>query len=337
MPETEATKAPVDRKKRIKRLKKIILATIALMIVVPTVLSIVLGIYLHSYKRAVRELEDQINHFLETESENTYVMEELESNAEEIPETVEEAVEPAPDLAPTVPVISDTPLQPSDIASLELTDEELFEGYRKVYLTFDDGPSANTDDILDILAKYNVKATFFVIRKDGASNEKLYRRIVDEGHSLGMHSTNHVYSDVYESLEAFSEDTKKLREFLYMVTGVETNLYRFPGGSSNHVSRVDMAVFAGYLNDIGIQYFDWNVSSGDSAYPRPEAKDIISNISTKLTKYKEVMILMHDTASRDTTVEALPKIIETILAMDNTVILPITEGTKPVQHLTLGR
>ncbi len=227
------------------------------------------------------------------------------------------------------------PLSQDEVSSLTLGNEELFDGYRKIYLTFDDGPSVNTASILDILARYDVKATFFVIRKDGANNEKLYRRIVDEGHTLGMHSNTHEYSKVYASREAFMEDTSSLRDFLYMVTGVESDFYRFPGGSSNRVSRIPMEDFARLLHENGIEYYDWNVSARDAMNPIPDADQVYQNVRSGLTGHDEAIILFHDTASKVSTVQALPRIIEYIQSLDDTVILPITETTNPIQHLTV--
>ena len=91
---------------------------------------------------------------------------------------------------------------------------------RKVYLTFDDGPSSNTNRILDILADYDVKATFFVVGKEEEEYQALYNRIVEEGHTLAMHSYSHKYNEIYQSVESFSTDLSKLQEFLYDTTGV---------------------------------------------------------------------------------------------------------------------
>lgn len=114
------------------------------------------------------------------------------------------------------------------------------DGSRKVYLTFDDGPSSNTGRILDILAEYDVKATFFVVGKTEEKYQSLYKRIVEEGHTLAMHSFSHKYNEIYQSRESYVEDLSKLQEFLYETTGVWCRYCRFPGGSSNTVSRVDM-------------------------------------------------------------------------------------------------
>ncbi len=208
------------------------------------------------------------------------------------------------------------------------------DGERKVYLTFDDGPSSNTGEILDILAEYDVKATFFVVGKEEERYQPLYKRIVEEGHTLAMHSYSHKYSEIYQSRESFVEDLTKLQEFLYDTTGVWCRYCRFPGGSSNTVSSVDMHDLIDYLEEQDMSYFDWNVSSGDasSAYISPEA--IVRNSTAKLQSFDEAIILLHDAADKDSTVEALPGLIERIQAMEDTKILPITDETEAIHHIS---
>lgn len=202
---------------------------------------------------------------------------------------------------------------------------------RRVYLTFDDGPSANTDRILDILAQYGVKATFFVVGKNGYTEQ--YQRIVKEGHTLGMHSYSHRYSEIYASLDAYKEDLTKLHDFLYELTGEDCKIVRFPGGSSNTISKVNMQELIHYLNQENMVYFDWNVSSGDASGENKDANQIARNVLDQIDKYNNVVILFHDATGKSTTVDALSEIIEKILESDNTVILPISEDTVKVQHL----
>lgn len=220
-----------------------------------------------------------------------------------------------------------------DVVNDTAESEKDLEGKRKVYLTFDDGPSVYTNRILDILDKYNVKATFFVIAKDDEISEKAYKRIVDEGHTLAMHSFDHRYNVVYKSEDSFKSDVSRLQEFLYDKTGVWSRIYRFPGGSSNTVSAVSMDKLINYLNDVDITYFDWNIESGDAVAGRVLSEQtIIYNCTSKIGKYDECVILMHDSYDRPTTVSALDDIIENILARGDSVILPITDDTIPVQH-----
>ncbi|MCM1268186.1 MAG: polysaccharide deacetylase [Bacteroidales bacterium] len=208
------------------------------------------------------------------------------------------------------------------------------DGGRKVYLTFDDGPSSNTGEILDILAAYDVKATFFVVGKTEEKYQPLYKRIVEEGHTLAMHSYSHKYNEIYQSRESYVEDLTKLQEFLYETTGVWCRYCRFPGGSSNTVSRVDMHELIEYLEEQDMTYFDWNVSSGDAstAYISPEA--VVRNSTARLSEFQEAIILLHDASDKDSTVQALPELIEKIQAMEDTTIVPITDETEPIHHIS---
>lgn len=210
-------------------------------------------------------------------------------------------------------------------------EEQQSGGIKRVYLTFDDGPSPNTDKILDILSEYDVKATFFVVGKENYAGQ--YKRIVDEGHTLAMHSYSHVYNEIYSSPDAYKQDLNKLRTYLYELTGIECDIVRFPGGSSNTISKVDMHTLIEYLDSEDMVYFDWNVSSGDASGAHKSANQIASNVLDNIDKYNNAVVLMHDAAEKTSTVEALPIIIETILQSEDTVLLPISEETVRVQHI----
>ena len=218
-----------------------------------------------------------------------------------------------------------------DIAKTSAEAWDSNEGMHKVYLTFDDGPSRNTDKILDILNEYGVKATFFVVGKDGF--EEQYQRIVAEGHTLGMHSYSHKYQEIYQSLDSYVKDLNQIQSYLYEMTGENSTIVRFPGGSSNSVSHVDMHELISYLNQHGLTYYDWNISSADAGKGYISASQIVSNVMNNVRKYDSAVILKHDSADRNSTVEALPTIIEKILESENTVLLPISDETTPIQHI----
>lgn len=211
--------------------------------------------------------------------------------------------------------------------------EEEITAAHKVYLTFDDGPSIYTQDILDILARYDVKATFFIVGKENEAAKEAMKRIVEEGHTLAMHSYTHNYSDIYASVDNFAEDFARIQNYIYDVTGTKSMVYRFPGGSSNKVSQMDMAVFARYLDEQDVRFFDWNISSGDGGSYVFPVETLLENCTSKISNYRTSVILMHDSAGKKTTLEALPSVIEEILSMEDTVILPITEDTDLIQHI----
>lgn len=313
MNEIVETDVNAYRRKRIQRLKKIIIGTIITLIVIPTIVSIIfIALYIHSNKE-LRSLRKEYDELLTT----------MEQLRDEITFTSDNQ-----------DVYSVSPIEDSSRSSEANEDEALpsDEITRHVYLTFDDGPSSNTDNILDILDEYGVKATFFVVGKTDETSVAGYKRIVEEGHTLGMHSYSHRYSQIYSSKEAFAEDLQKLQEYLYEVTGVWSRYYRFPGGSSNTTSKVDMKELIEYLGEQDISYFDWNIVSGDAVSYNLSAESIYQNCITKIEDYDNIIILMHDAQARNTTVEALPRVIEYVLDLDGTEILPITDETVPVQH-----
>jgi len=178
-----------------------------------------------------------------------------------------------------------------------------------------------------------VKATFFVVGKEDEVSKETIRRIVAEGHTLGMHSYSHKYAELYASEESFREDFEKQRAFLEELTGTPCKFYRFPGGSSNTVSEVDMQLLADYLDSQGVIFHDWNIASGDGGRRLLDVETLVKNSTTDVVNWKRAVVLLHDSAEKNTTVDALPQIIETIQAMENTVLLPITEDTVPVQHI----
>lgn len=167
---------------------------------------------------------------------------------------------------------------------------------RTIYLTFDDGPSAYTNELLDTLKKYNIKATFFVVGYK--CDETILKRIVDEGHSIGLHSTNHSYKDIYSSEQAFVDDLYKMQNIVKEKSGFETFLLRFPGGSSNTVSKNYckgiMSKLTKKVEELGFEYFDWNVSSGDAG-GTTTTEQVIKNIKTGVRKYTNSVVLQHDT------------------------------------------
>ncbi len=304
------------RRRRVNRLKKLILGSILCMIVIPVFCAVFLGVRVVSLKHQVEELTDRLRVY-----ETGQVQDGTETNI--ITETAEN-----PDSADGAATADSDHIAQQTLRENEETDDMI-----SVYLTFDDGPSAETDRILDILKEYNVKATFFVIGKTDENSVKAYQRIVEEGHTLGMHSYSHQYAQVYASQEAFEDDLTSLQDYLFSITGMESIFYRFPGGSSNKVSKIPMSDLIQCLKERNITYFDWNVSSGDASGTQLSSQTIINNVMNGINgAHKNYVVLFHDSAAKKTTVDALPEIIEQILAMEHTQILPITGDTEPVQH-----
>lgn len=308
------------RRRRVNRLKKLILGSILCMIVIPVFCAVFLGVKVVSLKQQVEELSDRLRMY-----ENGQVQDGTGKN------TIAEMLG-NPDSADGE-AISDPETVSDHRSQQPLRENEETDDMISVYLTFDDGPSAETNRILDILKEYNVKATFFVIGKTDENSVKAYQRIVEEGHTLGMHSYSHQYAQVYASREAFEDDLTSLQDYLLSITGMESTFYRFPGGSSNKVSKIPMSDLIQCLEERNITYFDWNVSSGDASGTQLSSQTIINNVMSGINgTLKNYVVLFHDSAAKKTTVDALPEILEQLQAMEHTQILPITGDTDPVQH-----
>ncbi len=184
------------------------------------------------------------------------------------------------------------------------------------YLTFDDGPSDNTLKILDILDAYGIKATFFVV---GTAKTQYMPQIVNRGHAIGLHSTTHKYNVIYKDINSYLADIQEISDIVFNATGVRSNIIRFPGGSSNMVSAQYcpgiMTDLTTRMPTLGYSYYDWNVSSGDAAANKVPAATIVNNVLSNARGKKSICVLMHDTGAKNTTVEALPDIIEGLDAM----------------------
>ena len=208
-------------------------------------------------------------------------------------------------------------------------------GKKKVYLTFDDGPSDHTGEILDILKKNKVKATFFVVGKETEHAKKMYRRIILEGHTLAMHSYSHNYDQIYASVDAFSKDLMKLQKYLYDLTDVKPYIYRFPGGSSNHCAG-DIKPYIKYINKKGILYFDWNALNEDAIHFEQSPEQLNEKILKDVRRQNTSIVLMHDLHETKNTVKGLDILIKT-LKKEGYQMFPITKNTKPIHHVSIDK
>lgn len=181
---------------------------------------------------------------------------------------------------------------------------------KRIYLTFDDGPSDNTYKILDILEEHNVKATFFVIGSNITSEyEPALKRMVNEGHTIGVHCYSHVCNDLYCSIERFLDDFNEVYEKIYDLTGERVNVYRFPWGSNNGYGKRIKDDIIAELERRGFSCYDWTTSA-DDAIGRPTANSLKKNILKDLEFRDNPIVLMHDGTSNRVTAKTLPDIIE---------------------------
>ena len=223
----------------------------------------------------------------------------------------------------------------SDADAATETDAEVaVSNGKKVYLTFDDGPSDHTEELLDILDKENVKATFFIVAGE-RDHAKELKDIYNAGHTIGLHSDTHIYSEIYADLDSFKADVKGVHDWVESVIGVDARYYRFPGGSSNAVSNVSMSDCIKYIHDSGYEYFDWNALSMDAENVYLTAEQLNNNVMSYVRNNEgDSIVLMHDLDDNYHTVEALPDLIHT-LKQEGYEFAVIDDSTEPVQHYTL--
>ena len=207
-------------------------------------------------------------------------------------------------------------------------------GQKIVYLTFDDGSGTLTPAVLDTLDKSGVKATFFVVAEYSPSKDfakEQYNAIIAKDHTLGIHSYTHSRANIYQSLDAFKEDIDSVYNYVYELTGFKPYVSRFPGGSSTSFADERMKTeYIPYVKSKGLIYYDWNVSSGDGN-GSITSEQVYNNVINGVRNKDVSVVLMHDGSGHEATVEALPRILDTLINEMNCVILPITQSTTPVQ------
>lgn len=187
--------------------------------------------------------------------------------------------------------------------------ESMEEGKKIAYLTFDDGPSANTFEILDILEEMDVKATFFIVGSAiDEEREVCLKRMVNEGHTIGIHTYSHLCSEIYCSIERYLYDFNRVYQQIYDITGERVNIYRFPWGSNNGYSKGIKDSLITEMERRGFTCYDWNVDANDSV-GKPTGYSIRRNIEKDIKKQKYPIILLHDSIINDLTVRTLPGII----------------------------
>lgn len=200
-----------------------------------------------------------------------------------------------------------------------------------IYLTFDDGPSEHTGRLLDVLKKYGVKATFFVT---GRGDDNYFKREFDEGHTVALHTNTHNYAYVYSSMDNYFSDLNTISDRVKAQTGVESKLIRFPGGSSNLVSRRydgRTRIMSRLVNEVtkrGYTYFDWNVDSNDAG-GASSADEVYNNVTSRLVRGGDSVVLQHDV--KGFSVDAVERIIQ--FGIDNNFIFkPLDEKSYTAHH-----
>lgn len=282
------------RKRRRKRIKTIIVTLFLLVLIFPVVLSIFL---LFRMNRLERQMETLVSQKGEKTHYNTEVPDVVKA------EEKEEVISPA-------------------------AVEE--EQQKKVYLTFNDGPSEQTKEVLDILKKKKVKASFFVIGREDEFSKKMYQRIVKEGHTLGMHSYSHIYKEIYGSSKKFQRDFQRISDLLFDVTGVRAAYYRFPGGSTS-TGQLSVEECRSFLEQQGVTYVDWNVVAANGTSDDVSRSEMVRSVMDGVSMYHTSVVLLYDSADKKMTARSLAAMIDSLRA-GGYELLPIDANTTPVQH-----
>ncbi len=214
------------------------------------------------------------------------------------------------------------------IVQAHVQPETVYPEGKVIYLTYDDGPGQYTGKLLEVLAKYNVKATFFVV---GSGDLSYLDEIVAGGHAIAIHSDTHNYGTIYSSETAFFNDFYAVQNKILEYTGVKTTLCRFPGGSSNRVSKQHckgiMTRLTHLVEERGFQYFDWNVDSNDAGGAKT-ADEVFNNVINGVMKQDHSVVLQHDV--RGFSVDAVERIIQWGLANGYTFLA--LDPTSPKAH-----
>ena len=200
-----------------------------------------------------------------------------------------------------------------------------------VYLTFDDGPGKYTQQLLDVLDKYSVKATFFVTNTEPDYQDMIAKEAA-AGHTVAIHSASHDYQKIYQSTDAYMADLYEMNDIIKAQTGKGADIIRFPGGASNTVSakycKGIMTQLVSLVETNGFQYCDWNISSGDAGETK-DTDDVYNNVISGIQKHKVSVVLQHDI--KKFSVDAVERIIQWGQANGYT-FLPLTPTTEMVHH-----
>ncbi|MDR3209574.1 MAG: polysaccharide deacetylase, partial [Oscillospiraceae bacterium] len=238
----------------------------------------------------------------------------VSSDAPEASETPAQTGAPQSSTAPADSGAAESSDAPQNSGAPEVISRGPSTSRKIAYITIDDGPSrAVTPAILDVLRDEGVKATFFVLPHANVSD--LYRRILEEGHAIGNHTFSHDYKLLYvpDDVDAFRDDVLKMRDYIQSLYGYDMKVFRFPGGTMGRPEPV-LAPRRTVLLEFGYKTFDWDISVGDAAADasakNPDA--LVSNVLNNLGSRERPILLMHDSAGKSATPEALKRIIETL-------------------------
>lgn len=210
-------------------------------------------------------------------------------------------------------------LPPTGSHPEDVPTEALNPKQKVAYLTFDDGPSSMTPQLLSTLADCKVKATFFVVGLQAEAFPGALKQIAQQGHTIGVHSWTHQYPYIYKNTQNFLQDFNQLKDYIYQQTGTMPNICRFPGGTNNTVFRhynngPIMSDIVSLVHGMGFEYYDWNVSSGEASAVPPSKDVIVNRVVSQCKNVNTAVILFHDTENKGY-VAAVPEIVAKLRSM----------------------
>ncbi|MDO5292527.1 MAG: polysaccharide deacetylase family protein [bacterium] len=258
-----------------------------LMLVVVLILGT--GIYLNCFAKTNNKVEDE---FRVLEVNKKVDTNQISSEAQALLQATEKPTE-----APK-----------KEMEKVEKVEQE--KSGKVVYLTFDDGPYKSTPELLDVLDKYNVKATFFVTAQF-LTGQKLIdslKEIDRRGHVVAVHTFSHRYNEIYSSVDSYLEDYEKMADIIFEATGKRNNIFRFPGGSNAGYSSHIREDLLSAVKSKGLVYYDWNAYDGDCDGFTGEK--LIEKAVTESSYKDKSILLMHDIPGKEAVIDALPSIIE---------------------------
>lgn len=282
----------------VKFYKHLIFSVIFLFLIIPYIISLYFVIQNARLKDKLVYFQDNkidyINSYIESKNINNFIKNKVEDIL--VSETIPESV------------LNENLLTNNTSFSYQNKYNELYverdefvllnDNDKVAYLTFDDGPSDVTWDVLNTLEDYGIYAAFFVTYKDDAESLEIYKEIVNRGHTLAIHSSSHNYKEIYNSVDDFLEDFNKLFVHIYNITGIKPKIFRFPGGSINPYNYNIYNQLHAEMLRRGFIFYDWNVSSGDADYS--VTKDsIIKSVTESLEGKNKAIVLMHDSAKEN--------------------------------------
>lgn len=289
--------------------KHLILTVLALAILIPTTLSIIFGICWGRTKAELKQLRQTVSAQPapgQTGNQQPPGSSQTGGSPPAGDSSQSGKDDPSGEEGPEFPAYQELyPDLYAEPAKLNSIDQE-----KTVYLTFDDGPSARTPELLAILEEYGIKATFFVVGKESEEADQWMRDIVAAGHTLGIHTYSHDYNKIYQSVEAYLEDFNAMYNAILEATGTAPQVFRFPGGSVNAYNGATYRDIISEMVRRGFVYFDWNRMSGDAVRGNVPAETLVENALDRADSMRRVILLMHDSTRFTNVVEALPQIIE---------------------------